>query len=412
MSLRRGLGRKGSTLGLVVLACLLVMAVATSAGARAGWTKTTIAGGLDSPRGLAFLPNGTFLVAESGHGGDVCRSETAAGQTINHCIGTSSQISSIDLSTGAHHAVVSGLFSSSGLGVEGADGLAARGGQLLTAMAEYPQQYADWTCAGQPADCPRVLAAARAQAGLLLKITPSGGGRGVAPVGAFDYAWTGTNNHQLSQEVDANPYGVLATAKGTFVADAGSNTLDFVRPNKQIQLLGGVPAPPAGGFPSDGVPTCVTQTAGKTYVADLAGRLWTWNGSVKALPKAHGKGKKATPPPTSVPLLSQVTVPAGVLHHVTGCTSDPAGNLYLVDMWGTPGPPIPAGSASTANTGSVVMLAPNGTATTVAGGLNFPNGITRAKDGTLYVSVNSTCPTTGSPFPYCTGGGAVIHLTP
>jgi hypothetical protein len=411
MSVRGGLGRRGSTLGLVVLACLLVMVVATSAGARAGWTKTTVAGGLDSPRGLAFLPNGTLLVAESGHGGDVCRSETAGGQTINHCIGTSSQISSIDLSTGAHHAVVSGLFSSSGLGVEGADGLAARGGQLLTAMAEYPQQYADWTCTGQPADCPQVLAAAQSQAGVLLKVTPAGVSRGAGSVGAFDYAWTQTNNHQLSTEVDANPYGVLATAKGTFVADAGSNTLDFVRPNKQVQLLGGVPAP-AGGFPSDGVPTCVTQAGGKTYVADLAGRLWTWNGSLETLKKSHGKGKKTTPPPTSVPLLTPVSVPAGVLHHVTGCAADTAGNLYLVDMWGTPGPPIPAGPMSTANTGSVVMLAPNGTATTVAGGLNFPNEITRAKDGSLYVSVNSTCPTTGSPFPYCAGGGTVIHLTP
>ena len=410
MRVRRGRGRRGSAAGLVVLACLLVMVVATSAGARAGWTKTTVAGGLDSPRGLAFLPNGTFLVAESGHGGDVCRSETDAGQTINHCIGTSSQISSIDLSTGTHHAVVSGLFSSSALGVEGADGLDARGGQLLTAMAEYPQQYADWSCSGQPADCPQVLATAQAQAGVLLKVTPAGV-RGAGSVGAFDYVFTQTNHNQLSTEVDANPYGILATAKGTFVADAGSNTLDFVRPNKQVELLGGVPAP-AAGFPSDGVPTCVTQTHDKTYVADLAGRLWTWDGSLKTPEHSHGQGKKNTPPPTSVPLLTQATVPAGVLHHVTGCTSDRAGNLYLVDMWGTPGPPIPAGPASTANTGSVVMLAPNGTATTVAAGLNFPNGIVRAKDGSLYVSVNSTCPTTGSPFPYCAGGGAVIHLTP
>jgi hypothetical protein len=412
MTARRGLGRRSTAAGLVVLACSLVLVVATGAGARAGWTKTTVASGLDSPRGLAFLPNGTILVAESGHGGDVCKSETNGGQTINHCIGTTSQLSSVNLVSGAHTPIMAGLFSSSVLGVTGADGLAVRGGQVLTAMAEYPQPYANWTCAGEPADCPQVLAAARAQAGILLKVTPAGEGRSVGSVGAFDYAWTQTNNHQLSMEVDANPYGVLATAKGTFVADAGSNTLDFVRPNRQIQLLGGVPAPPAGGFPSDGVPTCIAQAGGKTYVADLAGRLWTWSGNVKTLTKSHGKGKKATPPPTSVPLLTQVTVPAGVLHHVTGCTTDAAGNLYLVDMWGTSGPPIPAGPLSTANTGSVVMLAPNGTATTVTGGLNFPNGITRAKDGSLYVSVNSTCPTTGSPFPYCVAGGAVIHLTP
>jgi hypothetical protein len=294
----------------------------------------------------------------------------------------------------------------------GADGLATPGGKILTVIGEYPQQYASWTCAGQPVDCPQVLAAARKQAGILLYVSPAGVGKGAGSVGGFDYAWTGTDNHQLSTEIDANPYGILATAQGTFVADAGSNTLDFARPNRQIQLLGGVPAPAAGGFPTDGVPTCIAQAGGKTYVADLAGRLWTWNGSIKSLTSSKGKGKKAVPPPTSVPLLTQVSVPAGVLHHVTGCTADPAGNLYLVDMWGSPGPPIPAGPMSTANTGSVVMLAPNGTTTTVAAALNFPNGITRATDGSLYVSVNSTCTTTGTPFPYCASGGAVIHLTP
>ncbi len=81
-------------------------------------------------------------------------------------------------------------------------------------------------------------------------------------------------------------------------------------------------------------------------------------------------------------------------------------------MWGTPCPPVPAGPMSTANTGSVVMLAPNGQATTVAGGLNFPYGITRGKDNSLYVSLNSTSTATGSPFPYCAGGGAVVRLTP
>jgi glucose/arabinose dehydrogenase len=35
-------------------------------------TVTTVTSGLDNPRGLAFLPNGTFAVAEAGHGGDVC----------------------------------------------------------------------------------------------------------------------------------------------------------------------------------------------------------------------------------------------------------------------------------------------------------------------------------------------------
>jgi hypothetical protein len=55
---------------------------------------TTVATGLDNPRGLAFLPNATLPVGEAGHGGDVCFDDV--------CVGNSSQVSTIDLSTGTH----------------------------------------------------------------------------------------------------------------------------------------------------------------------------------------------------------------------------------------------------------------------------------------------------------------------
>lgn len=81
-------------------------------------------------------------------------------------------------------------------------------------------------------------------------------------------------------------------------------------------------------------------------------------------------------------------------------------------MWGTPGPPVPAGLQSAAGTGAVVELAAGGTATVLASGLNFPNGIALAPDGSLYVSVDSTCPATGSSFPYCARRGGIVRLHP
>jgi hypothetical protein len=376
------------------------------------WTVTTVSSGLDAPRGLAFLPNGTLLVAEAGHGGDVCRPDVDNGQPLTRCLGKTSRISSVNLATGAHTPVVSGLFSMSGLGITGADGLAVRGGQIMTVMTDYPQRYESWTCAGQPADCPEVLAAARAQAGDLIKATPAGTRKAVGEAGAVDFAWTQTHNQLSAAPPNANPYGLLPLPQGTFVADAGSNTLDFVRPNGTVQLLAGVPLPPPGGFPGDGVPTCVARAGETIHVADLGGRVWKWAGSIKSLQQANGKGHgKKAPSPSTLPLLTPVTVPTGALHHVTGCAADAAGNLYLVDMWGTPGPPIPAGPASVANTGSVVMLAPNGQTTTLASGLNFPNQLAVSSSGALYVSVNSTCPAVGSPFPYCAPGGQIVKLT-
>ena len=128
---------------------------------------------------------------------------------------------------------------------------------------------------------------------------------------------------------------------------------------------------------------------GNVYAADLSGRLWERSGSFD---------------PTRVTL-------AGV-HHFTGCVSDGLDHLYLVDMWGTPGPPIPAGPQSAAGSGAVIEFdRRTGTTTTLASGLDFPNGIALAKDGSLYVSVGSTCTATGTPFPYCAKGGGIVRLT-
>jgi hypothetical protein len=353
---------------------------------------------------VAFLPRGTLLVAEAGHGGDVCRPDVDNGVPLTRCVGITSRISSVSAATGARHTVVSGLFSMSGLGVTGADGLAVGGGRIMTVMTDFPQRWASWTCAGQPADCDSVLAAARAQAGRLIKATPSGTRRVVGRVGAVDYAWALTHSQLSTAPPNSNPYGLLPRPQGTFVADAGSNTLDFVRPNGAVELLAGDPLPAPGGFPGDGVPTCVAQAGGTTYVADLSGRVLKWQGTTTR----HGK---PAPTPSTLPLLTQVPVAAGLLHHVTGCAGDSSGNLYLVDMWGTPGPPVPAGPGSVANTGSVVLVAPNGQSAVVASGLNFPNQIAVGRGGALYVTVNSTCPAVGSAFPYCAAGGTLVKLT-
>ena len=56
---------------LVVLVAVCTLGLSAVAARADGVTVTPVASGLDSPRGLAFLPNGTLVVAEAGHGGDV-----------------------------------------------------------------------------------------------------------------------------------------------------------------------------------------------------------------------------------------------------------------------------------------------------------------------------------------------------
>jgi sugar lactone lactonase YvrE len=46
----------------------------------------------------------------------------------------------------------------------------------------------------------------------------------------------------------------------------------------------------------------------------------------------------------------------------------------------------------------------------IASGLNFPNGIAIARDGSLYLTVGSTCTAVGTPFPYCASGGGIVRI--
>lgn len=372
----------------IALATAVAAVAAGGASARAhAWTQSTVATGLDSPRALAFSPNGDLLVAEGGHGGDVCQPSPFG----PHCIGLTSRITKVDTGTGALTPLVSGLFSSSlgQEGVTGVDGVAAGGGKLYATMTGAHQEFDGWTCTGQPADCADVVAAAKAQAGELEHVSDGGTIDPVADVGGHDFGLTLADPSLSGEGPNANPYGVAALPSGVWVADSGANLLDWVAADGSIHVSSRIAKNAPGGFPGDGVPTCVAVMRGNMYAADLSGRLWERGGSFE---------------PTQIPL-------AG-MHHFTGCVSDGLDHLYLVDMWGTPGPPIPAGPASAAGSGSVVEFdRKSGTATTIASGLDFPNGIALAKDGSLYVSVGSTCTAVGTPFPYCAKGGSIVKLT-
>jgi hypothetical protein len=359
-------------------ACVLALTgLATTAGAT---TITTVATGLDNPRGLTFLPNGTLAVGEAGHGGDVC-----VGGAV--CVGATSQVSTINLANGTHTPIVTGLFSLE-LVAEGAvlgvGGLSTQGGRLLGIEGEFPQEVSDVSCTGQPSDCPQVLAAARGTAGTLGQVTP-GKWRTIAGVGASDFQWTVDHQSEFpGSEEDSNPYGVLGQSGFSYVADAGSNLLDSVGANGTISVLFRFPDPvPAEPFPVDAVPTCVTRTPnGRLYVADLAGRIW----------RMTNGGTAAT-----------LVLPSTSGMHFTGCQADHAGNVYFVSIFS--GTPFPSPMS-----GSLIKLSSTGAISTVVPNLNFPNKLAIGFDGSIYVSVNTVCPATPGPCGPATG--SVVRITP
>lgn len=378
--------KKRSLFALLVLAVGALLPVPASA---AG--PGVVASGFDSPRGVAFF-HGRLVVAEAGHGGPNCAGG-AFGTPGAVCIGRTSQISWVNTHTGTHSVLVGGLFSSTefhapGQGETlGVDGISTQGGKLLGILGSFPQAFNGFPCAPANVECAASAAAARDQAGHLISVSGSGEWHDVASVGASNYDFTATIP---GQEHDANPYGVMATEDEVYVVDAGSNTLNRIESDESDESDGEVtveqyfpwrnPTPFPKGFPSDEVPTCVAQVDESLWIGTLSGHLFRLDED-------------------------EMTLVADTnLKHVTGCTADEEGNLYLVNMWSTPGPPSPfTGNIvrhSTETGSSHVLALPP---------LNFPNMDVIGPDGDLYVSADSVCPASGI-LGLCPKGGSIWRI--
>jgi hypothetical protein len=367
-------GKLRFSLAAIVFMAMGVL-VPTPAGAAGPPTPTFVAGGFDSPRGVEFF-KGKLVVGEAGHGGKNCIQGVP---TI--CFGRTSQISWVNLANKSHTPLVDHLFSAAeffnpaegeALGVSG---VSARGGTLMAIESVFPQAFANYHCAAGDSECTADVDAAKKQAGALLSVKSSGSWRKVAGVGAFGFDYTADIPNQ---EHDSNPNGVLAVNGGSYVLDAGANTLEFVSNGGHISVLHYFPFRQEA-FPSDEVPTCIAKADDGLWLGTLSGHLY----------RVHGR--------------SATLVANSDIKHVTGCTADGQGNVYFVNMWTTPTPPQPF-------TGNIVKLDTEaGTSSVIASGLNFPNMDVVGPDGNLYFSADSVCPAAGIAG-FCPQGGTIWKL--
>jgi hypothetical protein len=97
---------------------------------------------------------------------------------------------------------------------------------------------------------------------------PGGQIRDIANVGNFDFDWTNDHFNLAPRDFpDANPYAVLALPDRLYVADAGANTLNLVRPNGSDQILAYFP----NNVIADATPTCIAKGPdGALYIGTLA----------------------------------------------------------------------------------------------------------------------------------------------
>jgi sugar lactone lactonase YvrE len=361
-----------ASIGCLAAAAALCTSLALAASGSAA-TVSTVAKGLDNPRGLAFDSDGTLFVAEAGHGGNECVKGGPGGEEEETCVGFTSGVSRLDGSTA--HRVADGYASAAGRDGSvalGIDGISVINDWRIFAV-EGESQFAV-----PPAGISKATSEkAKAQLGHLFEFTP-GHARTLADVGGFDFKWTGEHKSLVPEQFpDANPYAVLRAADGEWVIDAAANTVDWVSDSGKVKVVAFIPNPEKNGKPvSDAVPTCIAKGPdGALYVGQLTG---------------VGNGPGAASIWRVEPRDGDVSKWATGLTAITGCGFDTDGDFYAVEF-------STLGFESFApETGAVVRVPPHSSKPIpLVEKLSFPNGFA-ARPHQIFVSNWSIAPAAGS----------------
>jgi hypothetical protein len=330
---------------------------------------TTVAVGLDNPRGLAFGPDGSLYVAEAGRGG--AASCFAGPEGGNVCFGTSGAISKI--SHGKAWTVVGGLASigdqGTGTNSIGPSDVSFRGRDLYftVGLGADPALRA-----GLPRPGP-------AENGWLLR-TRNHGFRHVADVAGFE-----ARANPDGGVPDSNPQAVLTTRSGELVADAGGNSLVRVSPSGRVSAVATFPdqlvdappdlgLPPGTKIPMQAVPTSVARGPdGAYYVGTLTGFPFQV-GAARVYRVVPGKAPK---------------VFASGFTNIIDIAFGRDGKLYVLEI-------AHNSLLSSDPTGALLRVRHGASPKIVASaGLNTPGGLAIRGDS-AYVSNCGTCPGNGS----------------
>jgi len=317
-------------------------------------TISRVMSGLDSPRGLAFGPEGGLYVTEAGvpaNSGDCVA--VAVGM---NCYSETGKVTR--LYGGRQERVAEGLpstFNTVRQDVVGPNDISfqGRGGAYVTI---------GW--GGAPAARPSDLASL---VGTLIKLEPSGRWHLDANISDFEDA-----NNPAGGPRDSNPYGVLALPQGRYVTDAGGNSLLCVAANGDVSLVAAFgpeaivppPAPPASQT-AEAVPTeVVLGPDGALYVSLLTG-----------VPFANGIAKVYRVVPGENPTVFQSN-----FRTIIDIAFGPDGSLYVLEHSGTaPGFGAP---------GRITRITPDNVRHVIDKMfcLTRPTAIVVADDGAIYVS--------------------------
>jgi hypothetical protein len=360
---------KTSRILLTAAAAFAVTLVPVTAEA-GGAQQTTVASGLNAPRGLAFSPDGALYVAEAGSGGSAPCIEGPEGDTV--CFGTSGSVTRIDHKRQTR--VLTGLPS-----------LAAPGGAQAVGPSDVSfrgkgNMYVTLGMGGDPGVVRPGLPASGQKMGWLLR-----NGKPATDIAGYEAK---ADPDKLG--ADSNPNSVLAVARGQVVVDAGGNSLVRVSDGERISTLAVFPQrmvdappvmnlPPGTKIPLQPVPTSVVRGPdGAFYVGELTG-----------FPFPKGAARVYRVVPGHAP---QVYA-EGFTNIIDIAFSN--GKLYVLE--------IAHNGLLTAETdpsGALIRVGRHGSQEIVSQNLTLPGGLTFS-GGDAYVSNCGACPA---------GAGSVVRI--
>ena len=332
-------------------------------------TFKVIANGLDSPRGIAFGPDGALYVTEAGRGGTEGCIPLPGTPGVNQCYGPTGAITRIQ--NGTQERVVTGLpsLAAGNFNVTGPHDIA---------FDSAGKAYAVVGLGSNPDDRDNQLGIP--DFGQLIAINNFNGGGSWTRLADFA-AYEGLNNPDGSSSgfynpynngIDSNPYGLLIQDDNVFVVDAAANTLFSVKTDgSELTLQSVFDARPVTD-PFSGqtigmqsVPTSiVTGPDGAFYVGELTGIPFPEDAA-----RIYRIGTDYEP-----------EVFADGFTEIIDLAFDNKGGLYVLEFTSES---LLSGNPN----GALIYLAANGTRTTITSDeLIYPTSLTLGSDGAVYVA--------------------------